>query len=181
MENLYLIKCNEYYKIGIATDLDSRVAALQTGNPYPLVVIACFRYHNAGVVEKAIHQKFADIRALGEWFKLGDGDVEDFLTLCRMLGGYEAIVSDELVSEAEIEEAEEIGSYAPTIEDVKRLMNDPNYRLEYRYGDNGLRGFAWRLRTGNKECPLYIGRRNPIFEEVRKIVPEHHPNGLGLS
>lgn len=63
------------------------------------------------------------------------------------------------------------------IEDVKRIMNDPNYRLEYRYYEEQglLRGFAWRLRTGSKPCALYIGKRNPIFEDVKAIVPEHHP------
>src|SRR5687768_13972941 len=108
MENLYLIKCNEYYKIGIANDLQSRLASLQTGNPYRLMVIACFEFPNAAVVEKALHHKFAGVRKIGEWFLLGEKDFDDYLTLCRMLGGTEVGVRNELVDDSEVQEAEEI-------------------------------------------------------------------------
>jgi hypothetical protein len=92
------------------------------------------------------------------------------------LGGVRIVVRNGLTDD-ELEEAEEIQEieYQPTIEDVVRLMNDSNYRLEYRYNEYGLRGFAWRRRTGNQECPLYIGKRSPIFEQVKAILPEHNP------
>src|SRR3972149_5212027 len=102
MENLYLIKCNEFYKIGIANDMESRLVQLQTGNPYVLIVDARFQFPNAGVVEKALHQRFTGVRTLGEWFKLGERDREDFLELCRMLGGLEVSQGGELVNNMQI-------------------------------------------------------------------------------
>ena len=109
MESLYLIKCNnEFFKIGIANDLQSRLASLQTGNPYPLIVEFCFEFQSAAVVEKALHQKFAHCRSRGEWFKFLTADMADFVALCRMLGGIEKVTSGDIATEAEIEEAEEV-------------------------------------------------------------------------
>ena len=100
--------------------------------------------------------------------------VGQFRQICEMLGGVRIAVSNGITQD-DIEEAEEFQEteYQPTIEDVVRLMGDPSYRLEYRYNEHGLRGFAWRRRTGSKECPLYIGKRSPIFEQVRAMLPEH--------
>ena len=36
MQYLYIIKCNEFHKIGIANDVEARLAQLSTGNPYQL-------------------------------------------------------------------------------------------------------------------------------------------------
>lgn len=174
MQTLYLIKCNEFYKIGVANDVESRLAQLSTGNPYPLEVKVVYRFENAEIIERALHQKFIDNRIRGEWFRLSYEDQVELHKICLMLGGSAFEYSGQQVTNELIEEAEEageVGEYQPTIEDVERIMNDERYRLEYRYGDQGLRGFAWRLRSGNKECPLYIGKRNKIFEQVRAMLP----------
>lgn len=62
-------------KIGLATDVNARLAALQTAHAYPL--------HVAGVWpgatsddEKMLHSKFADKRLNGEWFDLTDDELE---------------------------------------------------------------------------------------------------------
>lgn len=68
MESLYLILSNNsYYKIGIANDVSGRIASLQTGNPNALVLIACYDFPNAGIVEKTLHQKYSSQRVRGEW------------------------------------------------------------------------------------------------------------------
>jgi hypothetical protein len=181
-EYLYLIRCKqEAFKIGIASDVRSRVASLQTGNPYKLELAACYSFPSAEAVERVLHMKFDAVRMVGEWFRLSDNQLYEFTQICQMLDGRPQDVNNGITPD-EIEEAEEIQEtfeYSPTIEDVQRLMNDPTYRLEYRYGDNGLRGFAWRKRSGNKECPLYIGKRSPIFEQVRAMLPEHHLQQVG--
>ena len=58
MQYLYLIKCQQYYKIGVANDVESRLAQLSTGNPFPLEVEIVYLFDNAEVVERALHQKF---------------------------------------------------------------------------------------------------------------------------
>ncbi len=173
MQYLYLIKCQQFYKIGIANDVQSRLAQLSTGNPFKLDVLAVYGFDSAEIVERALHQKFSKQRIRGEWFEIGEEAEMNFRHICQVLGG-EVQDAHQRLSEEMIEEAEEASEYFPTIHDVKRIIDNPDYRLEYRYGDKGLRGFTWRLRTGNKESPLYIGRRSPIFEEVRAMLPEHN-------
>lgn len=55
-----------YGKIGYTTDLDARVAALQTGNPRPLRML----YAKPGTEadEAALHAKYHKYNVLQEWF-----------------------------------------------------------------------------------------------------------------
>jgi hypothetical protein len=84
---LYIVRCNDLYKIGIATDIDSRLASLQTGNPYPLEVEQCFEFANSTSVEQVLHQRFSAKRKLGEWFSLTGADLLAVYSICVMLGG----------------------------------------------------------------------------------------------
>jgi hypothetical protein len=176
MENLYIIKCNDFYKIGVANDLGSRLASLQTGNPYPLVVIASFEYPNAGFVERALHQAFAGARALGEWFKLGEADLEKLIILCKGLGGIETGVRNETVNEQEIEEAETIQEEIldnPEKWDYKAMFAD-GWRME-KSTSKGVNNRYWCWRRGggdrNREY-IYGGLLEDLLypiEEMRHI------------
>lgn len=53
MQYLYLIKCQQYYKIGVASDVESRLAQLSTDNPFPLKVEIVYKFDNADIVERA--------------------------------------------------------------------------------------------------------------------------------
>ena len=73
---VYIIKCEQWYKIGKAKNVNSRLSGLQTGNPFPLElihVIPCKDYNKA---ESYLHNIFANRRGLGEWFELNDNDIE---------------------------------------------------------------------------------------------------------
>lgn len=105
MQYLYLLKSDSYFKIGIAYDVQARIAQLSTGNPHEIELILCFGFDNADIVERAIHQKFAASRKRGEWFGLTGENIAEFEKLCNMLGG-ELIRINNVVSEAEIEDAE---------------------------------------------------------------------------
>lgn len=78
---VYLLKCNEFYKIGIATGLESRVSSIQTGNPYEVELIWAAKLMDAIETEKALHQRFAGERTFREWFKL---DEEDIAYICAL-------------------------------------------------------------------------------------------------
>lgn len=174
-EYLYLIDCKGSKKIGVANDVVSRLAALQTGNPFPLELIVCFKFVSAEVVEKALHQKFQAARIHGEWFQLDSQEVAAFITLCAGLGG-EKIALPTSPSPEDVDDAEEIGigQNLPTLDDVIKVLGDPAYRIEQRFSeDNGsLRGFAWRLRGSSRGSVLYVGKQNQIFEEVKRLVTE---------
>ena len=57
-------------KIGRTLDLQKRIDGLRNGSPVPLRLLACVR--NYGGTEESLHSTFADVRAHGEWFDLGD-------------------------------------------------------------------------------------------------------------
>lgn len=70
---VYLIKCGEFTKIGVATKPESRLAELQVGNPFAISLLKMWKLHskeNAFRVERTLHKTLSKFRALGEWFRL---------------------------------------------------------------------------------------------------------------
>lgn len=81
---IYFIEAGDVgpIKIGIATDVSTRLKSLQATNPTPLRVLAAV----AGTMkdERDLHRRFASERLNGEWFR-GDGEVRAFtLSLAAM-------------------------------------------------------------------------------------------------
>ena len=76
---IYLVRCNEYYKIGITSDgnptIKDRLRTMRTGNPYPIYLILKARVTSAEKLEQALHTCFRASWIQGEWFKLDDVDV----------------------------------------------------------------------------------------------------------
>ena len=60
-------------KIGRATDLEDRLANLRTGNPR-LALIEWFETAEASLVESYVHNKLAEHREEGEFFKVSAED-----------------------------------------------------------------------------------------------------------
>jgi hypothetical protein len=87
MDYLYLIKCNEFYKIGITNDIAERFSELQVGNPYKLALVGLYGFPNALEMETHFHCKFIKQRVLGEWFQLSDSDISSVKEECLALGG----------------------------------------------------------------------------------------------
>jgi hypothetical protein len=168
---LYLIRCNEdAYKIGIASDVRSRIASLQTGNPYKLELADCYSFPNAEVVERALHVKFDGVRMVGEWFRLRGDQLHDFGLICNLLDGKHVDI-DNHVTQAEIEEAEE----AQETQDI--LTGGVSWRLERR-NDRNPPGYAI-FQRGKKVYLGYISQRNlkdperPSVEEVEAVIDMH--------
>lgn len=66
-EIVYFLRAGDFVKIGKTTGSpSSRISQLQTGCPFPIEVIATI----PGVLknERALHVRFAHLRAHGEWF-----------------------------------------------------------------------------------------------------------------
>ena len=69
-------------KIGVTTDLERRIAELQTGNPYQLnckALIPCSDKTQAYNLESFFHKQFKKNRMMGEWFKLYHFDMKKLL------------------------------------------------------------------------------------------------------
>ena len=67
---LYIIHAqgSSLCKIGITTDLPSRLRTIQTGCPYRCVVLAT--WPGSREIEARLHRHFAAYRRAGEWFEL---------------------------------------------------------------------------------------------------------------
>lgn len=78
---VYLIRCNDLYKIGYSQNPESRLDGMQTSNPYLLELLWKQRIPNYQQLEEMMHERFASKRVRREWFKLGKEDVEFILSL----------------------------------------------------------------------------------------------------
>lgn len=69
MDSLYLIQSDVTgaVKIGRSKDPIERLATLQTGAAYRLVMLASFE--GQGCLEKSLHRDLSQYRLSGEWFK----------------------------------------------------------------------------------------------------------------
>jgi len=63
---------NSPVKIGVTTDIESRILSLQTGNPHELkckALIQCKSRKEAYKLESYLHSRLRRFRLVGEWFK----------------------------------------------------------------------------------------------------------------
>lgn len=66
---VYVIKCDDFVKIGIASDVQSRLANLQCGNPHELTLLLHWPSPNALAAEQRLHYKLWRWHHRGEWFR----------------------------------------------------------------------------------------------------------------
>ena len=75
MAFVYVISNGKLYKIGIATNVRSRLSGLQTGSTTDLSVVRQFEVGNAIALEAELHALMREKRVRGEWFDLTDNDL----------------------------------------------------------------------------------------------------------
>jgi predicted GIY-YIG superfamily endonuclease len=84
---IYLIKSsiNNYYKIGLAKDINKRIKTLQTGNAEELILITSYKTNPkiAPKLEFSLHNYYNLKRIKSEWFNLNDDDVNKFMEICE--------------------------------------------------------------------------------------------------
>lgn len=72
---VYLLKCQDFYKIGIATDVHKRISGMQTGSPFTISLVASVEVDNPLALEKELHAMYSHRHHRREWFALTDEDV----------------------------------------------------------------------------------------------------------
>ncbi len=84
--HLYVIKCNEFYKIGVSTELPDRLSNIKVHNPYDVSIVFAYEVPQgfAYEVESLFHSLFAAKKHRGEWFLLNDVDLNTIKELCLM-------------------------------------------------------------------------------------------------
>lgn len=67
---VYVVKCRQFVKIGIAGDVASRLRELQTGNPFPLEILREYAAPRGVIVavEMRAHDYLRKFAHTGEWF-----------------------------------------------------------------------------------------------------------------
>jgi predicted GIY-YIG superfamily endonuclease len=73
---VYLLKCQDFYKIGIATDVHKRISGMQTGSPHTISLVASVEVDNPLALEKELHAMYSHRHHRREWFALTEEDVE---------------------------------------------------------------------------------------------------------
>lgn len=75
LKMVYLLKCGDRYKIGIANDIERRIKELNE-RPYPVELLYYTRpIKNAHELESKLYQKYENKRLGGEWFNLDSDDI----------------------------------------------------------------------------------------------------------
>lgn len=90
MYNVYLISCGQddekKYKIGYSKNsVESRIKQLQTGNSEHFTVEKVFTSKWGTKIESILHRNYSYSNISGEWFKLTQREVDNFLTECEKL------------------------------------------------------------------------------------------------
>ncbi len=83
---IYIIKCEQYYKIGQSVDPAKRIISFSTDNPFGITIIRIAKVLDRFKVERCLHRSFQQKRHSGEWFLLDNTDMTD---LMKILSKYE--------------------------------------------------------------------------------------------
>ena len=184
MQYLYVIVCQDFFKIGVANNVEDRLAQMSTGNPFPLYVACAFEFQNAEPVEKSLHQKFASKKIRGEWFNLTKQDEIEINQICGMLGGnlltdFNPSIKD-LTDQAEDMETE-VELSVQTKFDYQAMFDD-GWRIEIQ--SRGTHEYwAWRRGSYSREY-IYGGPVSSLpmsIENMRRVYQEHLNPLIGVT
>jgi hypothetical protein len=166
MQYLYLLESDGYFKIGIANDVQNRIAQLSTGNPHQINLVFCYGFRNSEFVERALHQKFLDTRLRGEWYILTPADMAEMDDVCRLLGGIKSEIEN--TNEREVSDAEDVQELIESQEWDYAAMFSDGWRIEqFKKGY-----WQWRRGGGLRREAIYGGRLLELpcsVDEVRRI------------
>ncbi len=82
---IYLIKCEHYYKIGTAANLNSHINTIKNANPFDIKLIDSVFTNDFAAIELKLHNRFATQLHRNEWFLLSEDDVEGILELFQAI------------------------------------------------------------------------------------------------
>jgi hypothetical protein len=99
---VYVFRCQQYFKIGKAIDVQDRLRNIQTNNPFLVVVVKIIPTQNMQAVETFPHRKFRSYRERGEWFLL-PAECVDWLIVFK---GIDLTVTPDMVDPMTMKEAD---------------------------------------------------------------------------
>lgn len=76
---------DKVYKIGFTKrEITERIKEFRTGNSNEFIVESFFVSKWAKKIEKALHRHFFEYKVTGEWFRLEQKHLADFLRICQI-------------------------------------------------------------------------------------------------
>ena len=78
-DNIYLMKCEQYHKIGVSTNVSARLSALDGSTPFDVSLIYTRKIDDALLVESILHKKYIEFNKSKEWFKLSQEQVKEII------------------------------------------------------------------------------------------------------
>jgi Meiotically up-regulated gene 113 len=73
----YFVEADDHIKIGIARDVRSHIAQLQTGCPYKVELRGVMANGNPALLEQILHDFFGDHAENGEWHRFSYEQIEE--------------------------------------------------------------------------------------------------------
>lgn len=69
-DRLYVIRCGDFYKVGVSYNIEQRIREMQLCNPYPLelALYRTVRTTQVRLVERRVHELLAEWEHGREWF-----------------------------------------------------------------------------------------------------------------
>jgi hypothetical protein len=80
--HIYVMRCGDKLKIGVAKNVERRAKQLQTGNAEKILVEYKRERKDAYQLEKHLHRKFAHLRTSGEWFSSESLTLREIIAAC---------------------------------------------------------------------------------------------------
>lgn len=85
---IYVIKVNEYFKIGKSTDIKTRIKRYITENPYEIKVIIFKKVKDHTKTENYLLKRFKNKKHKNEWFLLDDNDLVSIKNYLELKEGF---------------------------------------------------------------------------------------------
>lgn len=156
---VYLIKEEEYYKIGHTSNFSTRISDLRCANAHPLEIVTFIETVNSAQakrLERAMHSFFNLKRVRGEWFELNSDDIEFFKDYQQSTGQHQIEILDvetfsrvkkEMVIKSLIQATKTLNRRTMTVEDA--MQNSLSLGLTFA---------GWRdvLHTLDREKVIYF-------------------------